>query len=158
LFWGPRLGQQSKALELRTATSLSRLWQQQEKQEEAHQLLAEVYGWFTEGFDTVDLKEAKTLLEALELFCLLLLLVLQLANGWQRRSRPGLTSQAQKAMSKDATLQVVVKLTLHIRRQACGGGIGSERGEKGLKMFCDNFIELLCGSDPRVRRWQQQGP
>jgi predicted ATPase len=57
--------QQSKALELRTATSLSRLWQQQEKQEEAHQLLAEVYGWFTEGFDTVDLKEAKTLLEAL---------------------------------------------------------------------------------------------
>ena len=45
--------------------SLSRLWQQQEKQGEAHQLLAEIYGWFTEGFDTADLKEAKVLLEGL---------------------------------------------------------------------------------------------
>ncbi len=45
--------------------SLSRLWQQQGKQEEARQLLAEIYGWFTEGFDTADLKEAKVLLEAL---------------------------------------------------------------------------------------------
>ncbi len=42
--------------------SLSRLWQQQGKQGEAHQLLAEIYGWFTEGFDTSDLKEAKVLL------------------------------------------------------------------------------------------------
>jgi predicted ATPase len=45
--------------------SLSRLWQQQGKKEEAHQLLAEIYGWFTEGFDTADLKEAKVLLEEL---------------------------------------------------------------------------------------------
>jgi predicted ATPase len=57
--------QQAKALELRTATSLSRLWQQQGKQTEAHQLLAEIYGWFTEGFDTPDLQDAKALLEAL---------------------------------------------------------------------------------------------
>ena len=57
--------QQSKSLELRTATSLSRLWRQQEKQEEAHRLLAEVYGWFTEGFDTADLQEAKGLLNEL---------------------------------------------------------------------------------------------
>jgi predicted ATPase len=57
--------QQAKSLELRSAMSLSRLWQQQGKQEEAHQLLAEIYGWFTEGFDTVDLKEAKVLLEEL---------------------------------------------------------------------------------------------
>ncbi len=42
--------------------SLSRLWHQQGKQEEAHHLLAEIYGWFTEGFDTADLKEAKALL------------------------------------------------------------------------------------------------
>ena len=45
--------------------SLSRLWQQQGKRTAAHQLLAPVYGWFTEGFDTPDLQEAKALLEAL---------------------------------------------------------------------------------------------
>ena len=45
--------------------SLSRLWQSQGKKEEARQMLAEIYGWFTEGFDTVDLKEAKALLKAL---------------------------------------------------------------------------------------------
>jgi class 3 adenylate cyclase/predicted ATPase len=57
--------QQAKSFELRASMSLSRLLQQQGKQEEAHQLLAEIYGWFTEGFDTVDLKEAKVLLEEL---------------------------------------------------------------------------------------------
>jgi predicted ATPase len=50
---------------LRAATSLARLWQRQNKREEARQLLAEIYGWFTEGFDTPDLQEAKTLLEEL---------------------------------------------------------------------------------------------
>ena len=45
--------------------SLSRLWQRQGKRAEARQLLADVYGWFTEGFDTVDLQEAKALLEEL---------------------------------------------------------------------------------------------
>jgi len=57
--------QQAKSLELRAAMSLSRLWQQQGKKDEARQLLAEVYGWFTEGFDTKDLQEAKVLLEEL---------------------------------------------------------------------------------------------
>jgi predicted ATPase/class 3 adenylate cyclase len=57
--------QQAKSLELRAAMSLSRLWQQQGKQETAHQLLAEIYDWFTEGFDTADLQEAKALLEEL---------------------------------------------------------------------------------------------
>jgi predicted ATPase len=57
--------QQAKSLELRAAMSLSRLWQQQGKQEEAHQLLTEIYRWFTEGFDTPDLKDAKALLEEL---------------------------------------------------------------------------------------------
>ena len=57
--------QQARALELRAAMSLARLWQQQGKRAEAHQLLAEVYGWFTEGFDTADLQEAKALLQAL---------------------------------------------------------------------------------------------
>jgi predicted ATPase len=52
-------------LELRAVMSLSRLWQQQGKKEEARQMLAEIYGWFTEGFDTADLKEAKALLEEL---------------------------------------------------------------------------------------------
>jgi class 3 adenylate cyclase/predicted ATPase len=54
--------QSAKSLELRAAMSLSRLWQKQGKREEARQLLAEIYGWFTEGFDTADLKEAKALL------------------------------------------------------------------------------------------------
>ena len=45
--------------------SLSRLWQSQGKKAEARQLLAEIYGWFTEGFDTADLKQAKALLEEL---------------------------------------------------------------------------------------------
>jgi class 3 adenylate cyclase/predicted ATPase len=57
--------QQAKSLELRAAMSLSRLWRQQGKQEEARQMLAEIYGWFTEGFDTADLQEAKVLLEEL---------------------------------------------------------------------------------------------
>jgi adenylate cyclase len=57
--------QHAKSLELRAAMSLSRLWQQQGKKEEAHRMLAEVYGWFTEGFDTKDLQEAKALLEEL---------------------------------------------------------------------------------------------
>jgi class 3 adenylate cyclase/predicted ATPase len=57
--------QQAKSLELRTAMSLGRLWQQQGKRFEARELLAPIYGWFTEGFDTADLQEAKALLEEL---------------------------------------------------------------------------------------------
>jgi predicted ATPase len=57
--------QQAKSLELRAAMSLSRLWQQQGKQTEARELLAPIHGWFTEGFDTDDLQEAKALLEIL---------------------------------------------------------------------------------------------
>ena len=57
--------QQAKSLELRAAMSLSRLWQRQKKRDEARKVLAEIYGWFTEGFDTADLKEAKALLEEL---------------------------------------------------------------------------------------------
>ena len=57
--------QEAKALELRAAMSLSRLWQQQGQRAEAHELLAPIYGWFTEGFDTADLQEARALLEAL---------------------------------------------------------------------------------------------
>ena len=57
--------QQAKSLELRATMSLARLWQQQGKKEEAHKLVSEIYTWFTEGFDTTDLQEAKVLLEAL---------------------------------------------------------------------------------------------
>jgi class 3 adenylate cyclase/predicted ATPase len=57
--------QQAKSLELRATMSLARLWQQQGKKTEAHRLLSEIYGWFTEGFDTKDLQEAKALLEEL---------------------------------------------------------------------------------------------
>ena len=57
--------QQAKSLELRAATSLARLWQGQGKKEEARELLAPVYNWFTEGFDTADLKDAKALLDGL---------------------------------------------------------------------------------------------
>jgi predicted ATPase len=57
--------QQAKSWELRAAMSMARLWRNQGKRDEARELLAPVYGWFTEGFDTRDLKEAKALLEAL---------------------------------------------------------------------------------------------
>jgi predicted ATPase len=57
--------QGAKSWELRAAMSLSRLWQRQDKRAEAHELLAPIYGWFTEGFDTLDLQEAKALLEEL---------------------------------------------------------------------------------------------
>jgi predicted ATPase len=55
--------QEAKSLELRAAMSLARLWQQHGERAEAYELLAPVYGWFTEGFDTADLQEAKALLE-----------------------------------------------------------------------------------------------
>jgi predicted ATPase len=57
--------QQAKSLELRAAMSMARLWRDQGKRDEARELLAPVYGWFTEGFDTRDLKEAKGLLDEL---------------------------------------------------------------------------------------------
>jgi len=57
--------QQAKALELRSATDLAALWMEQGKREEAAKLLAPIYGWFTEGFETHDLKQAKALLDQL---------------------------------------------------------------------------------------------
>ena len=57
--------QQAKSWELRAAMSMARLWRDQGKRTEARDLLAPVYGWFTEGFDTLDLKEAKALLDEL---------------------------------------------------------------------------------------------
>ena len=59
-------GQRAKSLELQAVMSLSRLWRQQGKREEVRRLLAEIYGRFTEGFDTTDLREAKRLLEVLD--------------------------------------------------------------------------------------------
>jgi predicted ATPase len=57
--------QQAKSLELRAVMSLARLWQQQDKEKEAHRMLSEIYNWFTEGFDTKDLQEARALIEEL---------------------------------------------------------------------------------------------
>jgi predicted ATPase len=57
--------QQAKSWELRAAMSMARLWRDQGKPQQARDLLAPAYGWFTEGFDTLDLKEAKALLDAL---------------------------------------------------------------------------------------------
>ncbi len=57
--------QQAESWELRAAMSMARLWRDQGKRDEARELVAPVYGWFTEGFDTLDLKEAKALLEEL---------------------------------------------------------------------------------------------
>jgi predicted ATPase len=57
--------QQAKSWEVRAAMSMARLWRDQGKREAARDLLAPVYGWFTEGFDTLDLKEAKQLLDEL---------------------------------------------------------------------------------------------
>jgi predicted ATPase len=63
LDWARR--QQAKSWELRTSTSLARLWQSQGKRQDAYELLAPVYDWFTEGFDTKDLQEARSLLAEL---------------------------------------------------------------------------------------------
>jgi predicted ATPase len=60
--------QQAKSWELRAATSLARLWQSQGKRQDARDLLAPVYNWFTEGFDTADLQEAKALLATLSTY------------------------------------------------------------------------------------------
>jgi adenylate cyclase len=57
--------QQAKSLELRATVSLVRLWQQRERKQEDHQVLSEIYNWFTEGFATKDLQEAKALLDSL---------------------------------------------------------------------------------------------
>ena len=57
--------QRARMLELRATTSLARLWSDRGRNAEARDLLAPIYGWFTEGFDTLDLKEAKILLDAL---------------------------------------------------------------------------------------------
>ena len=57
--------QSAKLLELRASISLARLWCKQDKRGEAHNLLASIYGWFTEGFDAPDLKQAKALLDEL---------------------------------------------------------------------------------------------
>jgi predicted ATPase len=61
------VGNRRGAYELRAAMSLARLWRDQGNARQAHELLAPVYGWFTEGFDTRDLKEAKALLDELAL-------------------------------------------------------------------------------------------
>ena len=58
--------QQAKSWELRAAMSMARLWRDQDKCQQAHDLLAPIYGWFTEGFNTPDLREAKALLEGLD--------------------------------------------------------------------------------------------
>ncbi len=63
--------QQAKSWELRAAMSMARLWRDQGKRGEARELLAPVYGWFTEGFDTLDLREAKALMEQLTILGLL---------------------------------------------------------------------------------------
>jgi predicted ATPase len=63
LDWARR--QQAKSWELRTSTSLARLWQSQGKRQDAYELLAPAYGWFAEGFDTKDLQDAKALLDEL---------------------------------------------------------------------------------------------
>ena len=57
--------QQAKSFELRAATSMARLWCEQGKRDQARDLLAPVYGWFTEGFDMMDLKQAKAVLDEL---------------------------------------------------------------------------------------------
>ncbi len=63
--WKSPARSRARSWELRAAMSLARLWRDQGRRAEAHDLLAPVYGWFTEGFDTLDLKEAKALLEEL---------------------------------------------------------------------------------------------
>ena len=62
---GDRPHQKAKSLELRTAMALAQLWQRQGRREEAYDLVAPIYGWFTEGFDSPDLRNARALLDDL---------------------------------------------------------------------------------------------
>jgi len=94
--------QGAKSLELRAAMSLSRLWQRQGRREEARQLLAEVYGWFTEGFDTADLQEARALLD-------------ELSSGF--RVPPG-----SSAHGKEFTLSWMVLFMFFLRQLSLGPG------------------------------------
>jgi predicted ATPase len=73
--------QHAKSCELRAAMSMARLWRDQGKRQEAHHLLGSVYGWFTEGFDTLDLKQAKALLDTLETSSSSLLLPMAESTG-----------------------------------------------------------------------------
>jgi tetratricopeptide (TPR) repeat protein len=86
--------QSAKSLELRAVMSLARLWQRQGKTEEARLMLTEIYGWFTEGLDTPDLKDAKVLLEELEGKA-------TIASSKQRKTgRKGETGKGGKEKSK----------------------------------------------------------
>jgi ATP/maltotriose-dependent transcriptional regulator MalT len=86
--------QSAKSLELRAVMSLARLWQRQGKTKEARLMLTEIYGWFTEGFDTPDLKDAKALLEELEGKA-------TIASSKQRKTgRKGETGKGRKERSK----------------------------------------------------------
>jgi hypothetical protein len=76
--------QRAKSWELRAAMSMARLWRDQGKPQQARELLAPVYGWFTEGFDTLDLKEAKALLDELQTWHLISKRPLnKIARGWE---------------------------------------------------------------------------
>jgi predicted ATPase len=86
--------QQAKSWELRAAMSLARLWRDQGKVQQARELLAPVYGWFTEGFDTRDLKEAKALLEELA----------SSANRTAQQSCPGGVPWRDSAVREGRTL------------------------------------------------------
>ena len=79
-------------------------------------------------------------------------------EGHQQLVVAGVTAQAEKAMGEDATPQIVVKFTFHIGRQACGIGVVSARGEKGLQVLRDHGVEHRAGWDPGVRRWQPLAP
>ena len=90
--------QQAKSWELRAAMSIARLWRDQGKPQQARELLAPVYGWFTEGFDTLDLKEAKALLD-------------ELANKG-RSSRDKKAGSAHRPPRKSEKAETLVPLSL----------------------------------------------
>ena len=91
--------QEAKSLELRAAMRLARLWQQQGKRAEAYGLLAPIYGWFTEGFDTADLQEAKALLEALVSDRMTIPKIMLVELVWQGCMEPQLAEKMLEAMA-----------------------------------------------------------
>ena len=111
--------QQAKSLELRAAMSLARLWQQQGQQTEAYELLAPIYGWFTEGFDTADLQEAKALLEVLGGAIMMFDEILgQIIDLLKRQGRVSYGALKRRYHLDDAYLEDLKEEIIHAQRLA----------------------------------------
>jgi predicted ATPase len=134
-------GHQAKSLELRAAMSMARLWRDQGKPQQAHDLLAPVYGWFTEEFETLDLKEARALLDERH----------KAAGGRRRRSRRSLPAQKGRSAMSDFTVTYGCSTEIlpcqHEKNKPCLGPM-----HRGLSFVNGSRFPLTSGR-PRSKPW-----